>query len=64
MGVDMRHLYPLAIIAVLILAGIAWVNSTIGARSVSISTSTSAQFDTLQAMSVAKDLPRHQYDLY
>jgi hypothetical protein len=60
----MRHLYPLAIAAVLILAGIAWVNSTSGARSVNIRASTGGQFDTLQAMSVAKDLPRHQYDHY
>ena len=59
----MRKLYPLAIAAALILAGVGgWVSSTIGARSGQVAST--AQFDPLHAMSTAKDLPSHQYDLY
>jgi hypothetical protein len=60
----MRKLYPLVIAAVLILAGIAWVNRGIGAQSVSFRAPAGAQFDVLRAMTTAKDLPSHQYDLY
>jgi hypothetical protein len=60
----MRKLHSLAIAAILILAGIVWVNWGIGSQSVNFGAPSGAQFDVLRAMTTAKDLPNHQYDLY
>ena len=58
----MRPLYPLALATVLILIGLAWVNSTIGAKG--LHATAVAPFDAFRAMSTAKKLPSPQYDLY
>jgi len=51
--------------AALILVAVGgWAASTIGARTATFTTQTGGQFDTLQAMSTAKDLPAPVYDLY
>ena len=60
----MRPLYPLALATVLILIGLAWVNSTIGAKGLHATASVVAPFDAFRAMSTAKKLPSPQYDLY
>ena len=60
----MRKMQWFVIVAALVLAaGVGgWVK---GARSVhSVAPATATQFDTLRAMSTAKDLPSPQYDLY
>jgi len=51
------------IVAALILIGVGgWVK---GARSVQVvAPASTTQFDTLRAMSTAKELPSPQYDLY
>ena len=60
----MRPLYPLALATVLILIGLAWVNSPIGAKGLHATASAVAPFDAFRAMSTAKKLPSPQYDLY
>ena len=58
----MNKMQAFAITAALILAAVGgWAASTIGARTATFTTRTSAQFDTLRAMSTAKDLPAAQY---
>ena len=56
--------FAIAAAALIFTAVGGWVASTIGARTATFTTHTDAQFDTLRAMSTAKDLPTHQHDLY
>ncbi len=65
LGYQMTKMQALAIATALILVAMGgWATSTIGARTATLAAPTAAQFDTLQIMSTAKNLPTHQYDLY
>jgi hypothetical protein len=62
----MKMQWYVIVAALILVAGVGgWVTSTKGARNAQfVAPATTTQFDTLRAMSTAKDLPSPQYDLY